>query len=135
MKSSHLLSPASTASTASISASEVKVVLSSWMPFLGHFDIRPVWKWNRNHLRTLWNVASGDLKTASEVKSQESMYFWPQKEAKAIQICHSSCKYIILATKNWAGFSSLYHQKYRIFYIWGCRGCVRKTTQKLIVHT
>ena len=99
MKSSHLLSPAS---AASISTSEVKLVLSSWMLFLGHFDITTVWIWNQNHLRTLWNVASDDLKTASEVKSQESMYFWPQKEAMAMEwnrICHSSCKDIILAWK------------------------------------
>ena len=25
------------------------------------------------------------LKTGSEVKSQESIYFWPQKEAKAME--------------------------------------------------
>ena len=99
MKSSHLLSPAS---AASISAFEVKLVLSSWMPFLGHFDNRTVWKWNPNHLRTLWNVASGRPQTASEVKSQESMYFWPLKEVMAMEwnvICHSSCKDIILAWK------------------------------------
>ena len=99
MKSSHLLSPAS---AASISASEVKLVLSSWRPFLGHFDNRNVWKWNSNHLRTLWNVASDDLKMASEVKSQESIYFWPQKETKTMEchgLCHSSCKDINLAWK------------------------------------
>jgi hypothetical protein len=54
-KSSHLLSPAS---AASISASEVKLLLISWKPFLDHFDNRTVWKWNLNHLRTFWNVAS-----------------------------------------------------------------------------
>ena len=97
LKSSHLLNPAL---AASISASEVKLLLSSWRQFLGHFDNRTVWKWNPNHLRTLWNVASDNLKTASDVKSQESMYFWPQKETKAMEcnrICHSSCKDIILA--------------------------------------
>ena len=99
MKSSHLLRPAS---AASISASEVKLVLSLWRQFLGHFDNRTVWKWNPNHLRTFWNVASDDLKTASEVKSQELMYFWPQKEAMTVEwngIGHSSCRDIILAWK------------------------------------
>ena len=74
LKSSHLLSQAS---AASISAFEVKLVLRPWRPILGHFDNRNVWKLNPNHLRTLWNVASDDLKTASEVKyDQISMYFW-----------------------------------------------------------
>ena len=47
-------------------------------------------------------MGSDELKTASEVKSQESMYLWPQKEAKAMEcngICHSSYKDIILAWK------------------------------------
>ena len=34
--------------------------------FFGHFDIRIVWKWNQNNLRTFWNVASDDLKTTSK---------------------------------------------------------------------
>ena len=45
-------------------------------------------------------MASEDPKTASEVKSQDSMYFWSQKETKAMELnemCHSSCKDIILA--------------------------------------
>ena len=66
------------------------------------FDIRIVWKCNQNHLRTFWNVASDDLKTTSEVKSQELMYFWPQKEAMTMElngIDHSSCRDIILAWK------------------------------------
>ncbi len=109
IKSSHLLS---LALATSISASEVKLVLSLWRPFLGHFDIRTVWKWNQNHLRTLWNVASDILKTTLEVKSQESMYFWPQKDAKAMEcnvmewnvmecngIWNSSYKDFILAWK------------------------------------
>ena len=53
-------------------------------------------------MRTFWNVASDDLKTASEVKSQELMYFWPQKEAMTMEwngIGHSSCRDIILAWK------------------------------------
>ena len=103
-KFSHLLSTASTAYT---SASEVKFVLSSWSPFLYHFDIKNVGKLNQNHLRALLNVASDDLKMASEVKSQESMYFWPQNETKAMEchgICHSSCKDIILAWKIKQGF-------------------------------
>ena len=37
-------------------------------------------------------MASDDLKTVSEVKFQESMYFWPQKEAKAME-------YVIQAVK------------------------------------
>ena len=47
-------------------------------------------------------MASDDLKTASEVKSQDTMVFWPQKETKAMEyneICHSSYKDVILAWK------------------------------------
>ena len=47
-------------------------------------------------------MPSDDLKMVSEVKSQESMYFWPQKEAKAMEsngMSDLSCKDIILAWK------------------------------------
>ena len=62
-------------SKASNSSSEVKLALRSWSLLLDYFDIRNVGNMNQNHLRALLNVASDDLKTASEVKSQESMYF------------------------------------------------------------
>ena len=56
---------------------------------------------------SFWNVASDDLNTALEVKSQEPMYFWPQNETKAMEchgICHLSYKDIILAWKIKQGF-------------------------------
>ena len=127
LKSSHLLSQAL---AASISASEIKLILSSWRPFLGHFDIKTVWKWNQNHLRTLWNMAWDDLKMVLEVKSQES-----QKEAKAKAmecngICHSRCKDVILAWKikqvffHWI-IKNIAYFRYEAV---DCRGSVRKTT-------
>ena len=57
-KCSHFLSSTSTAST---SASEVKLVLGPLRLILGHFDTRIIVKSNLNHLKTLSETASDDL--------------------------------------------------------------------------
>ena len=89
-------------STASISASEVMLILGKLRLIFVHFDIRVISKADLIHFMTFSETASDDLKMALEVKSQESKYFLPQKESKALEcnrLCHSSCKDIILAWK------------------------------------
>ena len=120
-KCSHFLSSTSTAST---SASEVKLVLGPLRLILGHFDTRIIVKPNLNHLMTLSETASDDLKTASEVTLYRKSYFLQSEAIKFTLICHSMSKSIILAWKFVLVESSKIFLNLRKIYIWGCWGCV-----------
>ena len=72
MKFKHLLENEviflNSTSTASISASEIKLVLRPLRLIFAHFDTRVIAKADLNHFMTFSETVSDDLKMASEVK-------------------------------------------------------------------
>jgi hypothetical protein len=72
-------------STASISASEVKLVLGPLRLIFGHFDTRVISKQDLNHFITFSKTASDDLKMTSEVKFGKKLLIWFQMNAEVMK--------------------------------------------------